>query len=314
MEGDVLAQHQAAVRLIISKDFYLRGLAVGFLKKAAGAGYAPSMALLGALHLIGECDGIELSTALGECLLREAAEMGEATAHSVLGRRYAAGDILQLRPVAALHHLTAAAKTGHAESMWRLGVLLSKGGVGVPKNRILAQGWYEKGAKAGSVEAARNLGWMLLESSDGADKRSAARWFARAAQGDCPDSSLELGRMMLYGNVVPRNYVRGVSLLRRSLLGGRNDALVHLAYAHISGKGAQESEFAGYAMLSLAEAWDANESAEYKKSELERLEKTAKKGSVEIAQQLAAQMADATNPLDALDMFLRVRGKRREWS
>jgi TPR repeat protein len=107
----------------------------------------------------------------------------------------------------------AAAKEGHADSQFNVGVMYEKG-IGVGKDEKEAVVWYGKAASQGSAPAQFNLG-VLYENGRGTkiDFAKANEWYRKAsAQGD----ALAIGNLgMLYvrGQGVKENKVAGVALL-----------------------------------------------------------------------------------------------------
>ena len=107
----------------------------------------------------------------------------------------------------------AAAKEGHADSQFNVGLMYEKG-IGTAKSEKEAIVWYGKSAAQGNAAAQYNLG-VLYENGLGTpvDYASANKWYRRAAaQGD----ALAIGNLgMLYvrGQGVKEDKVVGVALL-----------------------------------------------------------------------------------------------------
>jgi TPR repeat protein len=110
----------------------------------------------------------------------------------------------------------AAAKQGHADSQYNVGLMYEKG-IGVGKNEQDAVLWYGKAASQGNANAQFNLG-VLYEHGRGTnvDFVKANEWYRQASvQGD----ALAIGNLgMLYvrGQGVKENKTVGVALLLMS--------------------------------------------------------------------------------------------------
>ena len=107
----------------------------------------------------------------------------------------------------------AAAKEGHADSQFNLGVMYEQG-IGTTKNDKEALIWYKKAAEQGNSGAQFNLG-VLYENGRGTaiNFTEANKWYRKAAlQGD----GLAIGNLgMLYirAQGVKENKIAGVALL-----------------------------------------------------------------------------------------------------
>ncbi len=79
-------------------------------------------------------------------------------------------------------YLLGAAK-GNANAMFSLGLLYAEG-LGVPRDMVQAQSWYEKSAERGNSTALYNIGLLYLQDSPGRqrDCNAARHWFTMAAQ------------------------------------------------------------------------------------------------------------------------------------
>jgi uncharacterized protein len=116
----------------------------------------------------------------------------------------------------AFKEFLAAAKEGHADSQFNVGVMYEQG-TGVGKNEKEAFFWYGKSASQGNAGAQFNLG-VLYENGRGTkiDFAKANEWYRKASvQGD----GLAVGNLgMLYvrGQGVKENKIAGVALLLMS--------------------------------------------------------------------------------------------------
>ena len=113
----------------------------------------------------------------------------------------------------AFQKFQAAAKEGHVDSQFNLGLMYEKG-IGTAKNEKNAVVWYGKAAAQGNAPAQYNLG-VLYENGRGTAVNFplANKWYRKASvQGD----GLAIGNLgMLYirGQGVKENKVAGVALL-----------------------------------------------------------------------------------------------------
>jgi len=110
----------------------------------------------------------------------------------------------------------AAAKEGHIDSQFNVGVMCEQG-IGVAKNDKEAVFWYEKAAAQGSSAAQYNLG-VLYENGHGTavDFAKANEQYRKASlQGDALAVG-NLGMLYIRGDGVKVNKVAGVALLLQS--------------------------------------------------------------------------------------------------
>lgn len=111
----------------------------------------------------------------------------------------------------------AAAKEGHIDSQFNVGVMYEQG-IGVAKNDKEAVFWYEKAAAQGSSAAQYNLG-VLYENGRGTavDFAKANDMYRKASiQGD-PLAVGNLGMLYIRGDGVKENKVAGIALLLQSV-------------------------------------------------------------------------------------------------
>jgi len=153
--------------------------------------------------------------ALGACLLATMTFTVETHAQAKENANFEAGIAayqVNNLPLAYKEFL-AAAKAGHADSQFNVGLMYEKG-IGVGKDEKEAVVWYGKSAALGNAAAQYNLG-VLYENGfgTGIDYAKANEWYRKASvQGD----ALAIGNLgMLYvrGQGVKENKVAGVALL-----------------------------------------------------------------------------------------------------
>ncbi len=120
------------------------------------------------------------------------------------------------RPLAAKGDADAAFNLGQA---YRLGK-------GVPLSLASAQGWYEKAARAGHVDAATSLGILLFQNGN---RTAAMRWLKQAAEAGEPRALLLYGTALYNGDGVPRDPVTAYAYVSRAAAQGLAPARATLA-------------------------------------------------------------------------------------
>ena len=117
----------------------------------------------------------------------------------------------------AYQSFLAAAKEGHIDSQFNVGVMYEQG-IGIAKNDKEAVFWYEKAAAQGSSAAQYNLG-VLYENGRGTavDFAKANDQYRKASvQGDALAVG-NLGMLYIRGDGVKENKVAGIALLLQSV-------------------------------------------------------------------------------------------------
>ena len=117
----------------------------------------------------------------------------------------------------AYNSFLAAAKEGHIDSQFNVGVMYEQG-IGIAKNDKEALFWYEKAAAQGSSAAQYNLG-VLYENGRGTAVEFAkanAMYRKASVQGDALAVG-NLGMLYIRGDGVKVNKVAGVALLLQSV-------------------------------------------------------------------------------------------------
>jgi TPR repeat protein len=116
----------------------------------------------------------------------------------------------------AFQEFQTAAKNGHADSQFNLGLMYEQG-IGTAKNESQAVAWYRESAIQGNSAAQFNLG-VLYENGRGTkvDFAEANKWYRSASvQGDALAIG-NLGMLYIRGDGVAENKVAGVALLMMS--------------------------------------------------------------------------------------------------
>lgn len=120
---------------------------IKWLKKAARAGHAKSIYLLGKFHAAGR--GVEQDTGKTRRLWIRAGNKGELEAQTGLAQFYASGGAMKR----AVKWWRMAAKQGDAESQYWLGLMYSQGKGGLRKHSGHAKSWWRKAAAQGHEQA-----------------------------------------------------------------------------------------------------------------------------------------------------------------
>ena len=161
----------------------------------------------------------------------------------------------------------AAAKEGHIDSQFNLGVMYEQG-IGVTKNDKEAVFWYEKAAAQGSSAAQYNLG-VLYENG--------------------------------HGTVV--DFAKANDLYRKASLQGDALAVGNLGMLYIRGDGVKVNKVAGVALLLQSATMDPSPQNLAKKNITATQGLTAE--MITEAQALAEKLSSAKNLLDPLDQYLK---------
>ena len=117
------------------------------------------------------------------------------------------------------------AEAGDPEAMNYLGYSLISG---VDSTTVdLAEGlkWLSRAAAAGSLKAASNLGWLLIDGSAvEQDLEKGVSWIRKAAEGGLPVAQSILGDLYLEGKGLDKDSVAADSLYRQAFERGVRDA------------------------------------------------------------------------------------------
>lgn len=142
-------------------------------------------------------------------LIQPLAERGDGRAAFALGLMHARGDINGRPDFQKTRELwEIAAKDGHPEAEYNLGLLYQRGALGKRDIPAAAACW-KRAAAAGHGGAMHMLGAMY-RAGDGVprDYAESLRWFNAAAKLGHPDAQYQLAVMYLNGTGVPRDNVR----------------------------------------------------------------------------------------------------------
>lgn len=160
--------------------------AARWFQKAANAGYAPAMSILGVFYSAG--GGVPQDYELAVQWYRKAAANGYPVAMYNLGVRYADGLGVGGRDYdQAVKWFERAADKSHAGAMEGLAYLYLAGR-GVPRDDVKATHWFRRAAENGRPDAMYNLGYAYdVGRGVEADGKQAAVWLAKALKAGSQD-------------------------------------------------------------------------------------------------------------------------------
>ncbi len=207
-EGDPEAQCMLAVAHLNgeSRD---RRRALYWLRRSAGAGFAPAQYALANLHLR-ESHGVLSPPALR--WFTRAAVQGDTDAQLALAYRYTAQGAARN----AVRWFRRAARAGEATAMYHLARALESG-KGAARDYKKAAAWYRRAARGGDLRAQVALGRMCAEGL-GIPRNlpRAVRWYRRAAESGSRHAQCIVGLHYLAGHGARRDMPEALAWLRRA--------------------------------------------------------------------------------------------------
>ena len=244
--GEVLAQHYLGHCYVegnrVSRDpvegekWYLRAMEAGYLSSANNLGLLYQRGLLGTKD-----------NAKAVRYYRHAAERGLVRAQVNLGFLYEAED----EPADAFRYFEQAAESGDSEAMVKVYFHYWRGN-GVTRDRNKAMEWLIKSAEAKNPWAECLMGYQCERVEwvgEGRDRHltkpdmhGALRWYRRSAAQGWAGGQYYLGLMHLKGEVVARDEVRGLELMRAAADQDHDEALQELAALYARGVGEPRNE------------------------------------------------------------------------
>lgn len=153
---------------------------VQWIQRAAEAGSAQGMNMLGIILLGGNFGANTPDKADGEHWLLKAARLGNADAQVSLGQMYVVGTFGKPDAEAGLHWLRAAAGQGNVAAEGLLGYLLVSGDKHVPKNPAKGLQWAEKAVAKHGAGGYYAMGYAY-QYGDGEPADPAKAWYNFAA-------------------------------------------------------------------------------------------------------------------------------------
>lgn len=214
--------------------------ALGWFKKSAEAGYAPSMTEIGIHHSRGF--GVPRNDEESVNWYRKGAEAGDPIGMYNLANRFAAGRGTQQDLAQAAQWYLKSAEAGDVDAMNNIAVYYDNGR-GVPRNETEALKWYGKAVQGGSIAANYNLGLMYWNGSGTPkDRDKAGPLFVKAADNGHGRNALYFaGRAYLKGHGVEKNTKTAITYLRRSDKAGHPNAAFFLGLIYDKGLGVEKN-------------------------------------------------------------------------
>lgn len=153
-----------------------------------------------------------------------ATEHGNGIAANWLGWCYQTGNGIEKDEVKALEYYKKGSELGNINSDANLGYCYHLG-VGTPVDYGQAVNYYQKGAEGGITFAQVNLANIYYDGHIGSpDYEEAFKWYYQGAQGDNNYAQYKAGEMLINGLGVTIDIPKGLSLLKKSALGGNVNA------------------------------------------------------------------------------------------
>ncbi len=207
---------------VAGKGAYERTVGAAMMAKACDGKRVDACLKLAVWHDRGEY--LTQDDGLATEFFEKACAAGKPSACVMAGHRRQIGKPAPSDAAKAFALYDSGCNAGDMDGCTRAGLLL-RGGQGLPEDKTRAVVLLEKACRTGTRAACGSLGFLLLSSDP-----------ARAAtllQGSCEigemGSCAALGSLHLYGQGVPRDRDRAVSLLRKACEGGYKDACDHLS-------------------------------------------------------------------------------------
>ncbi|HAA91641.1 MAG: hypothetical protein CMM48_12865 [Rhodospirillaceae bacterium] len=175
--------------------------------------------------------------------------------------------------VAAALYWEKAAKAGHSEAQFAIGVSYHQGN-GVKKNFAKALHWYRKAARQGNPKAANNLGNMYLKGLGVVrDRAEALIWYRKSARLGHPAGQFSLGRMYERGIGVAGDRDEAIHWYRKAAAQGLKQAKIRLRKLGVASDSAASGSGSG-----ASGAGTARSGASTSATKVERLRQKAKSG------------------------------------
>ena len=168
---------------------------------------------------------------------REAADLGNPTAETLVGFLYEKGLGVKREYGEALSWYRKAAEQGHAAAQRNIGILYEQG-AGVPQDHAEALRWYRKAAEHGNAGAQTNAGY-LYEKGLGVpqDYGEALRWYRKAAEQGEATAQNNIGVFYDKGYGLAQDYAEALRWYRLAADQGNVDAQYNLALLYAEGHG-----------------------------------------------------------------------------
>jgi TPR repeat protein len=157
-------------------------------------------------------------------LLRPVAEAGDAEAQYRLGNIYFQGGDEEVSSAMACHWLNCAAEQGHPEACYRLAM-----GLDLSRNEEEQKALLIKAAELGSADAQRALGTHYAVGDwpwpCRVDLTESAKWYGKAAEAGNRNAQYEIGFILILGEGVQKDPIRGLAWLEEAASKGHKEAI-----------------------------------------------------------------------------------------
>lgn len=176
----------------------------------------------------------------------------------------------QLRAQAAIRK---AAKAGHAEAQFRLGVMYGNGD-GVALDHAQAVAWFEKAASQGHENALITMAWMFATGAGvEVDEARARELYLRAAESGSSKAQYVVATMYRFAQYgVEKDMAKAVDYYQRAANQGMPTAQFALGKMLMEGKGVMQDDAAALQWLSLAHVNGSKRAEDYIKHLIARMD------------------------------------------
>ncbi len=191
-------------------------------RQAADQGNATAHTYVGYLHERGL--GVTQDYAEAMRWYRKAADQGHAPAQKNLGNLYEQGSGVTRDYAEAMRWFRLAADQGNAGAQTNIGYLFQEG-LGVPQAYAEAMRWYRKAADQGEATAQNNIG-VFYDKGHGVaqDYGEALRWYRMAANQGNVDAEYNLALLYADGHGVPRDLGQARQWMQKAAEAGDPEA------------------------------------------------------------------------------------------
>lgn len=216
---------------------YLTALELGI--KAAERGEPTAHTLIGRIYAEGL--GTSKNTPLAARWYSRGAELGDPEAMFAYGLMLAEGEGVEKDRVEAARFLEAAASKRHPLANYNLALLFLKGD-GKPENPYRALMHMRYAAEQGITTAQYDLGTMYA-TGQGTDPNAfeAAKWIARAAEKGHVEAQIDYAVILFRGHGVPPDPKKGAEFFRKAAEKGAATAQNRLARCYALGAGVEKN-------------------------------------------------------------------------
>jgi len=166
--------------------------------------------------------------------------------------------------IKALNTFYALAKEDDAKSQYNVGLLYANG-LGVQKDLVEAQQWYEKAAKQGNGAAQYNLAQLyhLQGQKDVHAYERAKYWYEKAIEAGIKEAYNNLGTLYLKALGMKKNEQKAFELFSQGTQNGDGAAQVNMAVLYAWGQTVSHDKIKAYENLKKALKDGKSEASEY---------------------------------------------------